>query len=70
MRIKCQFRCIFFDTLVIMLNSRTAIAGAFIGLLLVFFYLFRRRDFYDHVTSQPLQICFLLIHAISTEVRE
>ena len=35
-------------------NSRTAIAGAIIGLLLVFF-LFRRHDFcYDHMTSQPL----------------
>ena len=34
-------------------NSRTAIAGAIIGLLLVF--LFRRHDFcYDHMTSQPL----------------
>ena len=36
------------------INSRTAIAGAIIGLLLVFF-LFRRHDFcYDHMTSQPL----------------
>ena len=31
---------------------------------------FRRQDFcYDHMTSQPLQVCFLfIIHAISTEV--
>ena len=36
----------------IIINSRTAIAGAIIGLLLVF--LFRRHDFcYDHMTSQP-----------------
>ena len=42
-------------------NSHTAIAGAFIGLLLVYF-LFRRRDFCDdHMMSQPLQICFLFI---------
>ena len=35
------------------INSRTAIAEAIIGLLLVFF-LFRRHDFcYDHMTSQP-----------------
>ena len=35
----------------IVFNSRTAIAGAIIGLLLVFF----RHDFcYDHMTSQPL----------------
>ena len=35
-------------------NSRTATAGAIIGLLLVFF-LYRRHDFcYDHMTSQPL----------------
>ena len=41
------------------INSRTAIAGAIIGLLLVFF---RRRDFcHGHMTSQPLQICFLFI---------
>ena len=33
--------------------SRSAIAGAIIGLLLDF--LFRRKDFfYDHMTSQPL----------------
>ena len=38
----------------LVINSRTAIAGAIIGLLLVFF-LFRRHDFcYDHMTSQPL----------------
>ena len=43
-------------------NSRTAIAGAIFGLLLVF--LFRRRDFcYDHMRSQPLQICFLFIRS-------
>ena len=37
----------------IVINSRTAIAGAIIGLLLAF--LFRRHDFcYDHMTSQPL----------------
>ena len=36
------------------INSRTAIAEAIIGLLLVFF-LIRRHDFcYDHMTSQPL----------------
>ena len=36
------------------INSRTATAGAIIGLLLVFF-LFRRHDFcYEHMTSQPL----------------
>ena len=45
------------DTLVFLekyiFNSRTAIAEAIIGLLLVFF-LFRRHDFcYDHMTSQP-----------------
>ena len=41
------------------INSRTAVAGAIIGLLLVFFC---RRDFrYDHMTSQPLQVCFLFI---------
>ena len=44
-------------------KSRTAIAGD-IGLLLVF--LFRRRDFcYDHMTSRPLQICFLFIRSCS-----
>ena len=52
-------------------NSREAIAEAIIGLLLFFFYLFRRHDFcYDHMTSQPLQICFCsFVHAISTELR-
>ena len=44
------------------LNSRTAIAGAIIGLLLVF----RRRDFcYDDFKSA---FCSF-VHAISTEVR-
>ena len=43
-------------------NSRTAIAGAIIGLLLVF--LFRRRNFCDdHMTSQLIQICFLFIRS-------
>ena len=54
-------------SLLLFFNSRTAIAGAIIGLLLVFS--FCRRDFcYDHMTSQPLQIFFLFVHAISTEV--
>ena len=36
-------------------------SGTIIGLLLVF-TLFRRQDFcFDHMTSQLLQICFLLI---------
>ena len=44
---------IFLTKRLIFFNSRTAIAGAIIGLLLVF--LFRRHDFcYDHMTSQPL----------------
>ena len=46
--------------LLFVINSRTAIAGAIIDLLLVF--LFRRRDFcYNHMTSPPLQICFLFV---------
>ena len=59
----CKFRLELFTVFsVCFINSRTAIAGAIIGLLLVF--LFRRRDFcYDHMTSQPLQICFLFIHS-------
>ena len=36
------------------INSRTAIAGAIIGLLLVFFYFVVMIFFYDHMTSQPL----------------
>ena len=45
------------------INSREAISEAIIGLLLVF-HLFRRQDFcYDHMTSQPLQICFLFIRS-------
>ena len=44
------------------------IAGAIIGLLLVFLLLlvdqiFVREDFYDHMTSQPFRICFLLIRS-------
>ena len=46
----------------IFINSRTAIAGAIISLLLVF--LFRRQDFcYDLMTTQLLQICFLFIRS-------
>ena len=39
-----------------MFNNRTAIAGAIIGLLLVFFYfvVLLRPFCYDHMTSQPL----------------
>ena len=50
-----------FDIDFLFFNSRTAIAG----LLLTFswFFLFRRRYFYDHLTSQPLQICFLFIRS-------
>ena len=44
-------------------NSGTAIAGAIIGLLLVFFIL-SSRFCYDHMTSQPL-----FVHAISSELR-
>ena len=51
-------------------NSRTAIAGAIIGLL-SYFFLFRRRYFcYDHMTSQPLQTAFCsFVHATEVRVR-
>ena len=46
-------------------NSRRVISGANIGLLILAFlimvFLFRRQDFcYDQMTSQSLQICFLI----------
>ena len=40
------------------INSRTVIAGAIIGLLLVFF-LFRHDFCYDHMTSQPDHMTFI-----------
>ena len=44
------------------INSREAIAEAIIGLVLVFF-ISSSTFFYDHMTSQPLQICFLFIRS-------
>ena len=46
---------LFFTNFSSFFYSRTAIAGAIIGLILVFFK-FRHDFFYDHMTSQPLFI--------------
>ena len=43
------------------INSRTAIAGAIIDLLLFFYFVVR--ICYDNMTSQPLQIYSLFIHS-------
>ena len=44
----CRTKCRVF------VNNRTAIAGAIIGILLIL-----SNIFYDHMTSEPLQICFV-----------